>query len=391
MRRESPSACPINIRDAFRRDRLASACRRQGEGFLEQLFFRRLLLNADNTLSTLPQHSTMRNTMDRRLAIKATTALTLGAAGFLPAASRAQAARFPSRPVRLIVPFAPGGGTDVVTRLLAKGLESELGQTVIVDNKPGGATIVGARALLAAPADGYTWMAANIDTLAANPSLYKKLPYDVGRDFELAGLFVRWPMVLVASKQVNAENATALLNALRTSGRNTNYASYGTGTMPHLGMELLAKQLGVSLNHVPYKGSAPALQALMSGEVSLMLMDLLTALPQIKAGTINAYAMTTKQRSKLLPNLPTLQEVGVTNFDIYSWTGVILPKGVDQATLARISAAVEAVAKKPEFMNTVYERGAEPLVGGMTEFRKLVDSDSSRLKMIISDNKITLD
>lgn len=297
---------------------------------------------------------------------------------------------YPTKPIRWIVPFAAGGGTDVIVRLLAKELEPELGQPIVIDNRPGASTIVGAKALMASPPDGYTWMAANIDTLAANPYLYKNLPYDVSKDFEFAGLFVRWPMILVSSKNFGPEGAAALLASLRTA-KDLNYASYGVGTMPHLGMELLAKQLGVSMTHVAYKGSAPALQGLLSGDVSLMLLDLTTALPQIKAGNIKAYAMTTKERSPLLPNLPTLQEAGVKNFDIYSWTGVILPKGVDASVLARIASALDKAGNKPEFKKLVLERGAEPLTGTPTRFKTIVDQDAARLRRVIADNKIVLD
>lgn len=327
-------------------------------------------------------------TMKRRSVIQlaATAVATTGFAAFAQPATKT----YPVKPIRWIVPFAPGGGTDVIVRLVAKELETELGQPLIIDNKPGGSTIVGAQALVNSPADGYTWMAANIDTLSANPHLYKKLPYDVSKDFEYAGLFVRWPMILVSNKNFGPTGATALLQSLH-SEKNLNYASYGTGTMPHLGMALLAKQLGVSMTHVPYKGSAPAVQGLMSGEVSLMLLDLTTALPQIKAGTIKAYAMTTKERSPLLPDLPTLAEAGVANFDIYSWTGVILPRGVDRSVVARVSAALEKSASKPELKAIVLQRGAEPLTGSAEHFKSVIAQDAERLKRVVADNNITLD
>jgi tripartite-type tricarboxylate transporter receptor subunit TctC len=298
---------------------------------------------------------------------------------------------FPSKPIRWIVPFAAGGGTDVVVRLLAKELEAELGQSIAVDNKPGGSTIIGAQTLLTAPPDGYTWLAANTDTLATNPHLYKKLPYDTHKSFDYAGLFARWPFVLVGNKNIAPDDIAQLLSSLRTRKDLDYYASYGLGSLPHLGMELLTRQIGAKMTHVAYKGSAPALQGVLAGEVSLMLLDVTTALPQIKGGNLKAFAVSTRERNPLLPQLPTLQEAGVANFELTSWAGVVLPKGVDPAVLSRISTALARGVKKPDFGKMILERGAEPFSSTSSQFKALVDSDGARLQKVVSDNNIVLD
>lgn len=305
--------------------------------------------------------------------------------------SQPSAINFPSRPIRILVPFTPGGGTDVVVRMMAKELESELNKPVIVENRPGASTIIAAQALINAEPDGHTWFAANIDTLAANPSLYRNLPYDVNKDFRAAGLFVRWPMVLVSSNEFRAPSINKVIPMIKDQAEKLNYSSYGIGTMPHLGMELLAKHIGISLNHIPYKGSSPAVQAVVTNEVSLMMADVVTALPHIRAGKIKAHAVTMAERSKLMPELPTLQELGVEGFNIYSWTGIVVPKDVSDDVLAKISAAVQKVASSDKFTKRLSDIGGEPLNGNGDRFRKLIQNDGARLKKVINDNNIRLD
>ncbi|MGQ0651969.1 MAG: Bug family tripartite tricarboxylate transporter substrate binding protein [Betaproteobacteria bacterium] len=268
---------------------------------------------------------------------------------------------WPSRPVRIIVPFPPGGATDIPARLVAPKLHDALGQPVVIENRTGAGGIVGIQAAAQAQADGYTMLMATNGELVMNPSIYPKLPYDPFRDFVPISIMLESPMLLVTSASSTYNSLADLLGAARAKPGAVTYATAGTGSTSHVLTEMLALQAGVKLLHVPYKGGAPASAAAASGEVNMGLLSLGSAVNFVKGGKAKALALTSAKRNPNFPDWPTVVEAGVPGFVESIWIGMAAPAGVSKAIVERMSAEVARALKAPDVRERLVQLGNEPL------------------------------
>src|SRR5690349_19734640 len=247
----------------------------------------------------------------------------------------AQAQNWPTKPVRIVVAYPPGGGIDVMGRQIAEKLTGMWGQPVVVENKPGANTIVATEAVAKSPADGYTVLLTTDATFSINPHLYTRLPYDPQRDFIPVTMLVLLQQLLVANPSLPANTLQELVALAKSKPGTINYASYGSGSQPHLSGEMLKHAAGIDLVHVPYKGISLAVPAVMAGEVQLTFAGIATSMPQLKAGRIKALAIGGPKRSPLLPQVPTFAELGFPEVETHAWFGLFLPAGAPQEALAR--------------------------------------------------------
>ncbi len=281
--------------------------------------------------------------------------LVLAAALGLTLAAHAQS--FPSKPIRLICPFPPGGAVDIASRAIAAELSKNLGQTVTVDNKPGaGGNIGGAEAARSAP-DGYTIFMTTSGISAINPFLYAKMPFDPMKDLLPVSALVSLNNVLVVHPSVKANSVSELIALAKAQPGAITYASSGSGTSIHMSGEMLKHLAGINMTHIPYKGSAPALTDLMGGQVMVMLDNIPSALPHIKSGKLRALATTGAKRDALLPELPTLAEAGVTGYESGVWFGLAVPAGTPREIVAKLNAEAVKGTKAPEFAKRMTELG----------------------------------
>jgi tripartite-type tricarboxylate transporter receptor subunit TctC len=293
-------------------------------------------------------------------------ALLLGVLGAVAGHAAAQPA-YPARSIRFIVPYPPGSGTDIVARMLGQKLTEAWGQQVLVDNRPGAGAIIGVDAVAKAAPDGYTIGIADNGPLAINPALYPKLPYNPARDFAPVTLVANLPFILVVHPGVPANNVAELLALAKARPGRINYASVGNGSAVHLATELLKTRAGIDLVHVPYKGSAPALNGVLSGEASLMFVNLLSSLPLVKAGKLRALATGTPKRLAALPELPTVAEAGVPGYEYQAWFGVVAPAGTPRPIVERLNQELRRVIAMPEIRDRMISQGGLEPVGGTAE------------------------
>jgi len=329
----------------------------------------------------------------RRLVAKA--ALALGAAALvLPGTAGAAADNWPAQPLRWVVPYPAGGGTDVVARTLGQAIAPALGQPVVVDNRPGAATIVGADAVAHSKPDGYTLLTADTATLAANPSLYKKLPYNAEKDFVHVGMVARFPLVLVAAPGFPARTLKEVVAYAQQHPGKVNFASPGSGSPHHLAMELFMDQTHTKMTHVPYKGAAPAVQDLLAGQVDLMFVDLASGQQNVMAGKLRPLAAATPRRLSVLPNVPTVGESGVpalADFQAYAWQGVVVPAGTPRPVVARLNAELVKALKTPEVQKRFEGIGVEPVSSTPEEFAQYAHAEAERWGKLIKAKGITVD
>jgi len=286
------------------------------------------------------------------------------------------------------VPFPPGGLVDNMARLIAPRLSQELGQAIVVDNKPGAGGNVGAAEAARASADGYTLLMAS-PPLTISPALYKTLPYKPEQITPIA-LLGRVPNVLIV-KTGGVSDVKQLIEKARAQPGRLNYASNGNGTSLHLSAELLKNSTGTFITHIPYRGAAAGITAILAGEVDMMFDNLPSAMGQIQAGTVRALAVTTTQRSKALPEVPTLIEAGVPDFDVSAWFGLAAPTGLPPAVLARLEQALEKVGKLPEVSAAMQRQGAEPAYLDSKAMAAFMTGDATKWKRVAAFAKITLD
>jgi tripartite-type tricarboxylate transporter receptor subunit TctC len=280
------------------------------------------------------------------------------AAGLALGSNLATAQSYPAKPVSLVVPFAAGGPTDIVARTLAAAMSKHLGQTVLVENKTGaGGTLAPAYVAKAAP-DGYTFLIHH-NGMSTAPALYRKLAYNPLTDFEYVGQVVDVPMTLLARKDLPARNLQELMAYVKTNASKLNLANAGLGAVSHLCGMLFQSAVGTELTTVPFQGTAPALNALLGGQVDLLCDQTTQTTQHIKAGTVKLYGVTTKQRIKALPDAPTLSEGGLKDFEVIVWHGVYAPKGTPAAVVDKFGAAMRAAIKDPAFASRMAELGAE--------------------------------
>ena len=312
--------------------------------------------------------------------------LALAAAGTLALGGAAHAQSWPAKPVRLVVPFPAGGATDVISRALGQRLAAELGQTFVIDNKPGAASAIGAELVARAAPDGYTLLMATSSSLVNNRFLDKKLSYDP-EGFELISLVCVTPLVLVANKELPGDNLASIVQYAKANPGKVNYASYGAGTISHLATALIALRSGVEMSHIPYKGASEALPALMGGHVSLYTDTIVSSVGLIKDGRIKPIGVTTARRTSILPNVPTIAEQGLPGFDMVPWYGVVAPRGTPPEVVDRLRGAMTRVMQRPEFVRELAQVGAElPGEGsGPAEFAALMKGEIQKTARLMKD------
>ncbi|WP_454675598.1 Bug family tripartite tricarboxylate transporter substrate binding protein [Achromobacter pestifer] len=302
----------------------------------------------------------------------------------------ASAGEFPDHPIRWLVPFSAGGGSDIATRIVAKHVGESLGQTVVVENRPGAATIVAAQETARAAPDGYTLMTAGMSTLALNPWLYKKLPYDPGKNLAPVSTLVSLPIVLVVSPESGLTDMPAVMSYLR-SPKPGSYASLGVGSPHHLAMELFLESFGGHATAIPYKGTPPALQDVASGVVPMMMADLAAARPLIQAGKLRAIAVPAAQRSAQLPDVPTFAEVGGHVFEAAAWQGVVAPAGTPAPIIDKLSRAIVAALQSPDVVKQLTLQGMEPTGSTPQAFAAYARDEYQRWGAVIRHKGITVE
>jgi tripartite-type tricarboxylate transporter receptor subunit TctC len=313
------------------------------------------------------------------------------AAFVLSAALSATAQTWPSRPVTLVVPFPPGGGTDTGARILAEQLGRRWGQTVVVENKAGAAGQIGADSVAKAKPDGQTLLMGNIGTQAINPALYKKLPYDANKAFVPITLVAELPLAMMVNPAVPAQTVKEFIAYAKSRPGMLSYSSSGAGGGPHLAAEMFKDSTGSFIVHVPYRGGGPAIADLIAGHVQLSFMTVLEASGHIKAGKLRALAVTSDKRVPALPEVPTLSEAGVPGFNSISWIGLLAPAGTPSEITDKVAADVRAVLAQDDVKRKFVELGALPAGTTPVAFAKLIDDDRKRYAQIIQDRKITAD
>jgi tripartite-type tricarboxylate transporter receptor subunit TctC len=334
-----------------------------------------------NALKRSGQSTTMNlKTLFRRYWLTVAVAASLVAVTF-----GARADAYPSRPIRLMVPFPPGGPTDVLARIVAPRLAERLGQGVIIDNKPGASGMVGADAVAKAAPDGYTLLV-NASIHVINPSLYPKQPYDAIADFAAVSNLADVPLVLAVNNKVPARSVKELVALARSAKTPLAFASAGNATSQHLSGEAFKVATDIDLLHVPYKGSAPALTDLIGGQVQLMFDSLPSSMPFIKSGAIRPLAVTTPSRSAALPEVPTLAESGYPAFSISTWYGVWAPAATPPAIVQRLSSEIAAVLRLPEVRAQFEKLGAEPVGNTPAEFSAFAKAELVKWSGIVKQS-----
>ncbi len=302
---------------------------------------------------------------------------------------QAQAADYPDKPITVIVPFPPGGSSDVTARLVSKKMAERVGQSVVIDNKGGANGSIGATALKQAKPDGYTILVGSIGVFAINPALFKDLRYDPMQDFDLLSVAVRTPNVLVASPNFPANTVAELVEYLKKNPNKVTFASSGTGSSDHLTAALFLQKTGTTGTHVPYKGGGPAINDLIAGHANVSFQNLGAIAPHVKSGKLKALGVTSSQRNPTLPDVPTMAEGGVKDLEVYSWQAAAAPKGLPPAVRAKLEAELAASAQAPDIKPQFEAIGFEVVATNGEQFKKFLTDEIARWKNVIDTGKIT--
>jgi tripartite-type tricarboxylate transporter receptor subunit TctC len=317
-------------------------------------------------------------------------ALTLCLAFAALGGAHAQA-NYPTKPIRFIVPFPPGGGTDILARLLANKLTETRGWQIVVDNRGGAGGNIGLQAAAQAAPDGYTMVMGQTSNLAINPSLYRKLPYDPIRDFVPVSLLSASPIVLVVSAKSPFKTLGDFVSAAKAKPGQLTFGSPGNGTVSHLTGELFQRTAGIKYVHVPYKGAAQALPDLIGGRIDIYAGSLETAMPHMKAGTIRALAVTSLQRVSAAPDVPTVAEAGYKGFEVTTWFGILVAKGTPDAIVNTLTAEITKVLQLADLKERMSATGGVPVKTGPKEFAALLSSDIQRWSRIVKESGAKVD
>ena len=304
-----------------------------------------------------------------------------------PALALAQA--YPSKPVRLVVPYSPGGGADNAARILATRLSTTLGQTVVIDNRPGGSGMIGAQAVAQADPDGYTVLY-DASAFAVNPAL-RKMAFDPARDLVPVSLAVTVPNIFVVPPNAPYKTVQEFVDYARKNPGKLTYASYGAGSAAHLIGELLKARAGIDLLHVPYKGGAPALTDLMGGQVDAYFANAASGMNYVKSGKLRALAVTSGKRMAAMPDVPTLAESGFKDFEVLEWNGFFVPKGTPNEVVARLAKEVQAAVKDPATREKLQGLGLDPVGSTPEAFGRFVQAEMTRWAGLVKSNRITVD
>jgi tripartite-type tricarboxylate transporter receptor subunit TctC len=300
----------------------------------------------------------------------------------------AAAQSWPSKPVRMLVPFPPGGGVDFAARIIGKHLSDRLGQAVVIDNRAGANGIIALDALKAATPDGYTICAASNGPLVINPSIYLKLPYDPVRDFTAIGRMVDFPLLLVTHPSLAANTVPEFIALAKAKPGVLTYSSPGVGNGSHLAVELLASMANINLLHIPYKGTAPAATALLAGDVVFTMSSIPTVLPHIRAGKLRALAVGNAKRMPALPEFPTLDESGVPGYEAFSWAGLIGPAGMPREVVARLNREMAQILGQKEIIDQLAKDGALATPDTPEQFSAYIKAELSKWASIVQLAKI---
>lgn len=298
---------------------------------------------------------------------------------------------FPTKPVRWIVPYAAGGGSDFLARTISQGLSTRLGQPVVVENKPGGNTAIGASETARAQPDGYTILSADNGTLVFNPVLYKKLSYDAVKDLAPVTLMGRFPMILVVGPAIKADTVQSFIAEAKSRKEGLDYGSAGAGSPHHLAMELLKVEAGLNLVHVPYRGAAPSLADVAGGQIPAMMVDLAAGAGFIQGGKVRALAVANPTRLPQLPNVPTFAEIGYKNVEAAALVGIVAPAGTPPQMIDVLNKQVVASINEPATHQKLLDFGIEPVGNSPAQYAELLENERTRWHKLIRDLNITLD
>lgn len=297
---------------------------------------------------------------------------------------------FPAKTVRIISPFAPGGGNDTISRTIAQRLTEQFGQAVIVDNRPGANTIIGTELLAKSPPDGYTLILVS-NSHVINQSLYRKISYHAVRDFSPIALVGSSPLLLVVHPSVPVKSVRELIRLAQSKSTELTYSTAGAGSSAHLAGVLFSSMAGIKLQHIAYRGSAPAVTALLSGEVTMSIAPSLTFLPLVRSARLRALATTTAQRSPAAPEIPTVAESGLPGFEVSQWYGLLGPADVPKEVVQRLNAAVAAVLKLPDVRERFSSQGVDAEGSSAEEFARLIAADVERWAKVVKESGASAD
>jgi tripartite-type tricarboxylate transporter receptor subunit TctC len=308
----------------------------------------------------------------------------------VPAAALAQQG-FPDRPIKLVVPFSPGGATDILGRLMANAMGEKLGQPIVVENRPGAATVVAASLVAKAPADGYTLLLGASTTLTLNPAIRPNLPYDPLASFTPLGLVADMGLLLVAGNDTPGSSLKDIVAQAKAAPDKFSYGSFGTGSSVHFGGEMLKSVTGIQMVHVPYNGSSPSLTALMGGQVQVAVDTVVASAPLIKAGRIRPIAALGAKRLALLPDVPTMAESGYPGFDMSTWFALLAPAGLPAPVQVKLEAALAASMREPAFQKKLVEMGLTPAWGPAGAVRERVERELPKMRAVAAQANIRVD
>jgi len=306
----------------------------------------------------------------------------LPAVALIAVSSIAAAQDYPTRPIRMVVPFAPGGGSDISGRILAEGLGPALGQTIVVDNRAGAGSTIGTDIAAKASPDGYTLLLGNI-SMAFNAALYQHLPYNTLRDLAPVSLVVDQPNILVANTALPAKTLKEFIALARSTPGKLTYGSAGTGSGTHLAMEMLLQTLKIDLIHVPFKGTGPALVSLLGNETSVFLSTFASALPHVKSGRLRAYGVTTTRRAEALPDTPTIAEAGVPGYEYSTWYGLLAPGGTPRRIVEKLNKATVGALNSPEIRERYRAQGMDPIPSTSAAFSARLKSETEKWAQVV--------
>ncbi len=320
--------------------------------------------------------------------IRVTSLSVVLSTGLMAATAFAQA--FPSRPVTIVVPFAPGGATDTLTRTLAQKMAAKLGQPVVIENRAGASGMIGTARVAKSAPDGHTVLLGGTGALSVNPYLYKKIAYDAQKDFTPIVLAAVLPNLLVVPQSLPVSSVAEFNAYAKAQDGKVSFGTPGNGTPPHLGAELYNSMAGIKSTHIPYQGGAPAVQDLVAGRTQFMFALLPESLPFVKSGKLKALGATTRERLAEIPDLPTVAET-VPGFEFTSWYGYLAPAGTPKDVIQSLNEAFNHALKDPAVQERLRSMGFQPVGGGAEKMREIIDTSAAKWKKVIEDNKITIE
>ena len=297
---------------------------------------------------------------------------------------------YPNHALRIVVPFAAGGGTDILSRLLGAKLSEAWSQPAVIDNRPGGATVIGSELVAKAPPDGYTILIST-GNFTVNPAMFPRLPFDTARDFLPVSMLATAPNILVVHPSLPVKNVRELITFAKTRPRQINYGSSGNGGTGHLSMEMLKQMASVDLVHIPYKGGGPALNAVLMGEVSVLFNNMIATVPHINSGRLRALGVTTKARSPTAPEIPSIAESGLPGFEATGWFGAFVPAGTPEAVVQKLATEFARIVSLKEVRDVLAGQGAVPIGSSTREFAEFIRTDIERWRTMLKSVKIVAD